>query len=90
MNRRVGIGLAAAGFVLHLAIGAVPFAVTGLVAPPWAVTVVLAYWATLLVVAIRLARDERRRPYVIAVPVVALIGWFAFVSFGGAVLGWTA
>ena len=80
-----------AGLVLHLAIGVVPFAASGLVAPLWGVVVLFVWWAVMLGVAVRLVRAQPRRPLLVPlVPVVALVGWFAFMSFGGAVLGWTA
>jgi hypothetical protein len=83
---KVAIGV---GFALHLVIGFVPFAVSGLVAPLWGVVVLGAFWVAMLAVAVVLVR--RRRPLLVPlVPVASLLGWFAFVSFGSAVLGWTA
>ena len=90
MSRRTGIVLAVIGFVLHAAIAVFPFAATGLLAPLWGVVAVFVLWFALLVVAIRWARDDRRRSLVLAVPFIALAGWFAFVTFGDLVLGWTA
>lgn len=61
---------------------------SGLVAPLWAVIVLVAVWAALLVVAIRLWRT---RPFLVPlVPVVAVAIWFAAISAGEAWLGWTA
>ena len=83
---KVAVGV---GIVLHLAIGLVPFAVTGLIAPLWAVAVLWVFWLAMLAVAIWPVR--RQRPVLVPlVPVASLVGWFAFTSFGGAVLGWTA
>jgi hypothetical protein len=77
------------GFVLHAVIGFVPFAVSGLVAPLWGVAVLGVYWVALLIAGIALVR--RGRPILVPlVPVAGLLGWFAFISFGEAVLGWTA
>lgn len=63
------------------------YSVSGLVAPGWAIAVLLLIWVALLVVAARL-----RRPRPLLVPLVPLAGvliWLAFISAGGAWLGWT-
>ena len=83
---KVAVGV---GTVAHVVIGAVPFAVSGLVAPLWGVVVLGVWWAVCLGAIVGLVRRHRPR-LVPLVPVVALAGWFAFVSFGEAVLGWTA
>jgi hypothetical protein len=83
-NVAVGVG-----FMLHLAIGFVPFAVTGLVAPLWGVLVLGVFWVAMLAVAVVLTR-RRRAILVPLVPVASLAGWFGFVSLGSAVFGWTA
>ena len=80
---------ASAGVVLHLVTGVFPFAASGLIAPLWGVVVLYVWWVALLGVAIRLVRTRRLR-LVLAVPFVAVAGWFALMWFGGAVLGWTA
>jgi hypothetical protein len=83
---KVAVGV---GFVVHLGIGLVPFAVSGLVAPLWAVVALFGFWALMLAVAVMLVC--RRRPVLVPlVPVASLLGWFGFVTFGSAVLGWTA
>ena len=84
--------VAGLGFALHLLIAVFPFAATGLLAPPWAYLAVYAWWLGLAFVAVRLVRARPRpRPrLVLVVPVIALAGWFALVSFGDVVLGWTA
>ena len=46
---KAAVGL---GFVLHVLIGAVPYAVSGLVAPLWGVAVLWMSWLALLVVAV--------------------------------------
>ena len=64
------------------------YAASGLVAPAWAVVVLLLVWVALLVVAARWWTPHPRR-----VPLVALFAmafWFAAVTAGGAWLGWTA
>ena len=64
------------------------YAASGLVAPPWAVAVLLAVWAGLLVVGLRL---RTRRPWwMLLVPVLAAAIWFAVVSAGDAFLDWSA
>lgn len=64
------------------------FAVSGLVAPVWAVVGLLVLWVLALSWAIK-SRD--RHPwFVLALP-AALVGvWFAVLTVGGALLGWTA
>ncbi len=64
------------------------YAASGLVVPGWAVAVLSAVWALLLVVACRWWTRHPR--WVPLVPVAALAVWFAGVSAGGAWLGWTA
>ena len=82
---------AIAGVVLHLAVGVFPYAASGLVTPVWGYVVLYACWIALAVVLVRLLRGPSRRPLLApAVPLVALAWWFAFVSAGGAFLGWTA
>ena len=82
---------AAVGVVLHLAVGVVPYAASGLVVPVWAFVTLYAGWLGLAVLLVRLLRGPHRRPRLAPlVPVAALAFWFAFVSAGGALLDWTA
>ena len=82
---------AVGGVVLHVAVGVFPYAASGLLVPAWGIVVLYAFWLALAVVLIRLVRGEDRRPMLApVVPVVALGGWFTFVSLGGALLDWTA
>lgn len=76
------------GLGLHLATGAFPYAVSGLVAPLGGTVVLGLVWVALLVVAIRLFRA--RNPFVLLVAPASVAAWLAIVSLGGAVLGWTA
>jgi hypothetical protein len=79
------------GVLLHLGFGVFPFAATGLLAPLWAIVVLYLWWLALGVVLVRLLRGTDRRPFVAPlVPLVALAGWFGFLTFGDLVLGWTA
>lgn len=76
------------GLVVHLAVGVFPYAASGVVAPAAAVVGLLAAWAALLGLALRL---RKRRPlWVPLVPGGALALWFVVLSFGDRYLGWTA
>jgi hypothetical protein len=65
-----------------------PYAASGLVAPYWAVGVLLVVWLVLMVVTCRWFMSHPRRTLVM--PVVALAVWFGAISAGGALLDWTA
>jgi hypothetical protein len=75
------------GLVVHLAFF-FWYAASGLVAPTWAVVVLLAVWVALLCVAVWLLRT--RPVLVLLVPLAAALIWFGAVSAGDALLGWTA
>jgi hypothetical protein len=64
------------------------YAASGLVAPLWAVVVLMVIWLALLVLAIVLLR--RQPAWTLVVPVAAFAIWFAAISAGDAWLGWTA
>jgi hypothetical protein len=64
------------------------YAASGLLAPAWAVVVLLVLWALLLLVA--LAWWSLHPRWVPAIPVVGAVVWFAAMTAGGAWLGWTA
>jgi hypothetical protein len=77
-------GLSAAA---HLAVG-VFYASSGLVAPLWAVVVLAVWWLALAAVLSRLAlRGSWWTP---VVPIVAFATWFAVLTAGERLLGWTA
>jgi hypothetical protein len=64
------------------------YAVSGLVAPMWAVGALIAVWMAFLVVGLV---QRRRRPLmVLALPAIGLALWFGVVSLGETLLGWTA
>ena len=76
-----------AGLLAHLAT-LVWYLASGLVAPGWAVVVLLLIWLALLGLAIYLLRT--RPVWVLVVRVLAAAVWFGAVSAGEAWLGWTA
>ena len=76
------------GFFLHLVIGVFPYAASGLLAPLYGVAIVYIGWFVALFFILKL---WNRRPYlVLLIPVVDLVWWFAVMTFGDFVLGWTA
>lgn len=75
------------GLVVHVLLGYFPYLATALMAPPWAVGLLLAWWLLLLVVAFRW---RRVKPWWTAgTPLVALASWWVAVTLGGALLGWS-
>lgn len=85
-NRTASI-TAWAAIAVHLALGVV-YAFTGLLAPPWAVALLCAIWLLLLVAAFWL---RRTRPFWTPVaPILAAALWFATITAGEILLGWTA
>lgn len=74
--------------VLHLAIAVFPLSASGLMAPPWALAAIAVGWLAGLVAVWRIGRS---RPFVaVLVPIVTVGAWFALMSLGDTVLGWTA
>ena len=73
---------------LHLAIGVVPYLLTGLVAPPAGVYGLAVVWLALFAA---VWRWRPRQPWLLLlVPAAAIVLWVAVVSAGDAWLGWTA
>ena len=64
------------------------YAASGLVAPWWAVVLLILLWLVLFVVACRWWTPHPKRLPFLAVAAVIL--WFAVVTAGAAWLGWTA
>ncbi len=64
------------------------YVASGLLAPLWAVALLLLAWVGLAFLAVRVHR--RRGAWSLLVPVAAAALWFAVISLGGALLGWTA
>jgi hypothetical protein len=78
----------AAVAVLALLVQAPFFFSAGLVAPAWAVVLLVLVWLALVVLAVVWFR---RHPWwVVPLPVVAALVWFGGISAGEALLGWTA
>lgn len=61
---------------------------SGLVAPLWAVGMLLAIWVGLVVVGVIWFRPHPLR--VLALPAVAAAIWWAVITLGERLLGWTA
>jgi hypothetical protein len=79
VNVAIALHVIGAGFI---GLGA------GLVAPPGGVLLGWLIWAAILFAGLRLRRS---RPWLaLATPFAGVGAWFALLTFGGAVLGWTA
>ena len=63
-------------------------AVSGLVAPLWAIVLMGVAWLLLALLLFRMV--ERRSWWTPAIPVLAMAMWFATITAGGAYLGWEA
>lgn len=82
--RRAAASIGVAGMVVALWF----YLASGLVAPSWAVGLLLCLWLAMLVLSVRWFRS---RPFVVLVmPLVAAAVWFVVISAGDAWLGWTA
>lgn len=74
------------GFTLHVLVLWV-YLLSGLLAPPYAVGILLLVWVGLLALAI----VWRKKPWrVFAVPFMAAAVWFGFLQLGSMIFGWTA
>ena len=76
------------GLVLHIAIGVFPFSATGLVAPLYGIALAYLGWALGLYGITRWWRSAPKA--VLLMPFAALAWWFALMTLGSAVLGWSA
>ena len=64
------------------------YASSGLVAPLWAIVVLMIIWLALLIVAVRLLL---RRPLLVpAVPVLGFVIWYVAILLGESLLHWQA
>lgn len=61
---------------------------SGLIAPPWGVGVLIVAWLGLTIWMIRSWRNGPR--ITMGIPLLMVAFWFAFLTFGDLVLGWTA
>lgn len=87
LGRQAGSAIAFAfAMLLHGLVG-IFYISSGLVAPGWAVLVLVAIWIGLGVL---LWRWRRRGAVVLTVPFVAAAIWFLVVTAGEQLLGWTA
>ena len=78
---------AVVGGSIHLVMGFF-VAFSGLLAPPWAVAILVAMWLGL---AVWWLRGWRRGPHItMGLPLLMVVFWFATLTFGDLVLGWTA
>ncbi|HEX2368274.1 MAG TPA: hypothetical protein VHM94_03460 [Acidimicrobiia bacterium] len=83
----VAIVLGLVALALHLVVGYFVLA-SGLVAPLWAVLMLVLIWVVALIVGWRIWRTH---PAVaVVVPVATALIWLAVIAAGGRFLGWTA
>ena len=75
------------GVIAHLLVG-VWYAASGLVAPMWAVALLLVIWLAMSALIPGLMRT--RPGWVAAIPVAEAAIWFGVISAGEAFLNWTA
>ena len=82
-------GYIAAGLAMAaMAVIGVFYVSAGLVAPLWAVILLLIIWVVLVVIGVVWFR---RRPFlVLLLPVIAVLVWFGVITLGEQLLGWTA
>jgi len=64
------------------------YAASGLVAPYWAVGVLLVVWLVMFVTTCRWFMPHPKRTLVM--PVLAVVIWFGSITAGGVFLDWTA
>ena len=84
-RRAAGMIALVAGALMHLIVGAF-VASSGLVAPAWAVALLVGVWAGL---AVMLWRWHRRRPLAaLGLPFVAAVVWWGTITLGENLLGW--
>jgi hypothetical protein len=76
------------GIALQILVGVFPYGASGLVAPLPGLLFLILVWALMLLVA---WRWRPANPWaVLLVPVVSVGLWFAIISLGEAIFGWTA
>ena len=82
---RTGVAIGAA---MHVGTGVFPLSASGLVAPGWYLVLTALMWLAGAVAIWRLSRTATRRVWAVPLAVTAL--WFAGITVGEQVLGWTA
>jgi len=83
------VGYVVAGLGMLLLLAALPlYLASGLMAPMWAVVVLLSVWVVLFVLAIKWFGHHPYR--VLLLPFTAAAIWFAAMYAGDILLGWTA
>ena len=88
MNSYLSVRYVLAGVALLALLAQAPFYfAAGLVAPGWAVALLIVVW--LVLVALGVAWFRRRPWWVVPLPVIAAAIWFGGISAGEAFLGWT-
>jgi hypothetical protein len=82
-------GYIAAGLAMAaMAVIGLFYVSAGLVAPLWAVILLMIIWVGLVVIGVLWFR---RRPFlVLLLPVIAVLVWFGVITLGEQLLGWTA
>lgn len=76
------------GFFLYLVTGVFPYLASGLVAPVLGIAVLYVGWLLGLWLTVSLYR--RRSTWALAMPLAALAFWWAVITLGESVFGWTA
>lgn len=76
-----------AAIALYLAVGVVPYAASGLLAPALGIVVLYAGWLVGLWATIRLYRV--RSHWSLAMTPAALVYWWTVLTLGESLLGWT-
>jgi hypothetical protein len=88
VSQQVDLMMRLVAIAAYVTIGIVPYAGSGLVAPPWAVVLLWAIWLGGWVLLVRALRHSPKWAW--AVSLASLAVWILVVAFGGAVLGWSA
>ena len=88
MSQQVDLMMRLVAIAAYVTIGIVPYAGSGLVAPPWGVVLLWGIWLTGWIVLVRALRNSPKWAW--AVSLLALGVWVLVVALGGAVFGWSA
>lgn len=88
VKSRISLGLGWLGFAAHLAM-VVWYLASRLLAPAWAVVLLMGIWVGMTVVAWRFVRSDKPL-WTLAVPVIDATVWLVVITSGEEFLGWTA